>query len=106
MDAVFSALSDRVRRGMISRLAAGPATIGELGRPFGISKPAVTKHVKVLERAGLLRRRRDGRLHRCTLRPEPLRDAEQWIERQRAFWNGTLDRLARYLASTAPQEEK
>lgn len=100
MDAVFSALSDATRRAMIRRLARGPATVGELGRPFGISKPAVTKHVKVLERAGLLRRERRGRTHRCTLNPQPMADAEAWIESHRRFWEASLESLARYVEGT------
>lgn len=100
LDAVFSALADATRRGMIARLSAGPATIGELGRPYGISKPAVTKHVKMLERAGLIRRVRDGRNHHCTLRAEPMCRGEQWIARQRRFWELSLDSLARLVAET------
>jgi DNA-binding transcriptional ArsR family regulator len=102
MDAIFMALSDATRRGMIRRLSRGTATIGELGRPYRISKPAVTKHVKVLERAGLIRRERDGRLHRCTLNPGPMQEAEAWIERHRKFWEGRLDALARYVEDTHP----
>lgn len=99
MDAVFAALSDATRRGMIQRLARGPATVGELGQPYPISKPAVTKHVKALERAGLIHRERDGRVHRCTLDTAPLRQAEDWIERNRRFWERSLDALARHVAS-------
>ncbi|MEX2530018.1 MAG: metalloregulator ArsR/SmtB family transcription factor [Gemmatimonadota bacterium] len=94
MDEVFQALSDATRRAMIRRLSRGPATVGELGRPHSISKPAVTKHVKVLERAGLLRREPDGRIHRCTLDPGPLEAAESWIEWHRRFWERSLDALA------------
>jgi DNA-binding transcriptional ArsR family regulator len=103
MDAVFAALADPTRRGMVARLAQGPVSIGELGRPYRITKPAVTKHVKVLERAGLVRRTREGRVHRCQLQPEPLQNAEAWIEQQRRFWQGTLDRLAAYLEHTTNQ---
>ena len=100
MDAVFTALADSTRRGMISRLAEGPATIGELGRPFAISKPAVTKHVKMLEKAGLVSRKKDGRIHRCKLNPKPMKQAEDWIEKHRRFWQASLDSLARYLVET------
>lgn len=103
MDAVFSALADPIRRGMVTRLTRGPATVGELGEPYPITKPAVTRHVRVLERAGLVRRRRDGRIHRCTLRPEPLSEAERWLERHRRFWEGTLDRLARFVEDIQPE---
>lgn len=100
LDAVFAALADPTRRRMVARLSEGPATVSELGRPFCISKPAVTKHVKVLERAGLLERRRDGRIHRCSLNPDPMQKAEDWIEEHRRFWEDSLERLARYLDET------
>ena len=102
MDAVFTALADATRRGMIARLSTGPATIGELGQPFGISKPAVTKHVKMLERAGLIRRRRDGRIHNCTLQTRPMQQAVAWMERQREFWEDSLDALAGLVEKTKP----
>jgi DNA-binding transcriptional ArsR family regulator len=103
MDAVFAALADPTRRGMVARLARGPVSIGELGRPYRISKPAVTKHVKVLERAGLVHRTREGRVHRCRLVAAPLSAAETWIETQRRFWEGTLDQLAAYLERTTDE---
>ena len=106
MDRVFAALADSTRRGMIARLSLGPASIGELGRPHPISKPAVTKHIKILERAGLIERRKDGRFHHCELRPEPLQDAEEWIEKHRVFWEQSLDSLARYLEETQDEERK
>jgi DNA-binding transcriptional ArsR family regulator len=97
MDAVFVALADSTRRGMIRRLSRGTATVGELGEPYPITKPAVTKHLKVLERAGLVHREKDGRIHRCTLDPEPMREAEEWIERYRTFWEGSLRALVNYV---------
>jgi DNA-binding transcriptional ArsR family regulator len=106
MDAVFTALADSTRRGMIARLSKGPATIGELGRPFAITKPAVTKHVKVLERAGLIAREKDGRVHRCKLNPAPMERAEGWIEKHRKFWETSLGNLARYLEQTKTAGEK
>jgi DNA-binding transcriptional ArsR family regulator len=106
LDAVFAALSDTTRRGMLARLSRGPATVGELGDPYGISKPAVSKHVKTLERAGLIRRRKDGRLHRCTLRPKPMAQAQDWIERHRRFWEQSLDALADYLDDTTVRGDK
>lgn len=105
-DAVFSALSDATRRGMVARLARGAATVGELGEPYGISKPAVTKHVKVLERAGLLTRERHGRVHRCTLNPEPLGRAVDWIERHRRFWSHTLDALERHVGDASHETKE
>jgi len=106
LDAVFAALSDTTRRGMLAHLSHGPATIGELGGPYDISKPAVSKHVKTLEQAGLIRRRKDGRLHRCTLRPQPMARAQDWIERQRRFWERSLDALADYLDDTTTRGGK
>ncbi|GJM44516.1 MAG: transcriptional regulator [Gemmatimonadota bacterium] len=102
MDIVFAALSDATRRGMLARLCQGPASIGELGAPYEISKPAVSKHVRVLERAGLLERRRDGRIHRCRMNPQPMQDAGAWIEQTQRFWEDSLGALARYLEDTTP----
>ncbi len=82
---------------MIVRLSQGPATVGELGGPFPITKPAVTKHVKLLERAGFVRRHRAGRKHRLTLRREPMEQAVHWIDRHRRFWEASLDSLAEYV---------
>lgn len=97
LDALFGALSDPTRRGMLARLARGPATVGELGAPWDISAPAVSRHVKVLERAGLLRRRREGREHICQLEADNLARAERWLAEQRAFWEASLDRLELHL---------
>ena len=97
LDAVFHALSDRTRRALVARLADGPAMITELAAPFKMSLPAVSKHLRVLEEAELIRRTIDGRIHRCSLGPEPLQDAEAWIEHYRPFWEGTLEALARYV---------
>jgi DNA-binding transcriptional ArsR family regulator len=82
---------------MLSLLARGESTAGELGAPFRISQPAASKHIRVLERAGLVRRRVDGRQHRLRLVPQPLRDAEAWIARHRQFWDASLDSLGRTL---------
>ncbi|MDA8015960.1 MAG: metalloregulator ArsR/SmtB family transcription factor [Thermoanaerobaculia bacterium] len=97
LDAVFGALSDATRRAMLARLASGPATVGELGAPFGITKGAVSKHVKVLERSGLLIRDVQGRVHRCELEPEPLSQAAHWVDEVRAHWEARFDALADYL---------
>ncbi len=108
LDGVFAALADPTRRGILERLAQGEATVGELAAPYAISLPAVSRHVKVLERAGLLERRIDGRVHRCRLQPEALVTANQWVERHRAFWEAQFDRLAAFLdgpAPTSPQAE-
>ena len=106
LDAVFGALADRTRRSILARLAEGPASVGELARPFDISLPAVSKHLKVLERAGLLARDRFGRVHRCRLHPAAMTEAEHWIARTRAFWEGRLDGLARYLEEREEDEMK
>ena len=82
---------------MIDRLSKGPATVGELGASFRITKQAVTKHVRSLEQAGLLVRSVEGRVHRCRLEPKPLQRAERWMEQRRRVWNRNLDRLERLL---------
>ena len=105
LDRVFRALGDATRRSMVARLARGPATIGELGRPFAMTKAAVTKHVKALERAGLLTREIEGRVHRCEIDPAPLTKAERWVAQVREHWGDRLDDLADYL-ETVQQKEK
>lgn len=102
LDRTFAALSDPTRRAILARLATGEVSVGELAEPFEMSLPAVSKHVKVLEDAGLLRRTRDGRVHRLRLDPAPMQEAADWIDRYRAFWEGRLDALARYLKETDP----
>jgi DNA-binding transcriptional ArsR family regulator len=97
LDDVFRALSDPTRRALIARLAKRPCMVTELAEPFAMSLPAVSKHLKVLERAGLVSRTVDGRIHRCSFSPEPLHRAEQWISRYRAFWEDTLDALSGYI---------
>ncbi len=100
LDATFGALADPTRRAILARLALGEATVTELATPFDVSLPAVSKHLRVLESAGLLRREIDGRVHRCRLAALPMKDAAAWIETYRAFWETQLDALARYLEST------
>jgi DNA-binding transcriptional ArsR family regulator len=97
LDLVFHALSHRTRRALLARLARGPAMVTELARPFHMSLPAVSKHLKVLERAHLVARIVEGRVHRCSLAAEPLKEVEHWLDHYRAFWAGTLDSLARYV---------
>jgi DNA-binding transcriptional ArsR family regulator len=97
LDRTFGALADPTRRAILARLAAGEATVGELAAPFAVSRPAISKHLRVLERAGLVRRSRDGRLSRCELDADPMKDAAEWVERYRSFWEGQLDALSRYL---------
>lgn len=95
LDAAFGALSDPTRRAMVDRLARrGECTVGELAEPFAMSLPAVSKHVTVLERAGLVERRRVGRTQRCRLVPGRIDEAGAWLEERRTMWTGRLDRLA------------
>lgn len=99
LDLTFAALADPTRRRIIQQLTAGETRVTELAEPFRISLPAISKHLRVLERAGLLRRRRAGREHRLQLNPEPMQAAAQWIEHYRHFWEGSLDRLADFVES-------
>lgn len=96
LDLVFHALSDRTRRALIDRLAKGPGKVTDLAEPFDMSLPAVSKHLRVMERARLVSRSVDGRIHHCSLGAGPLRDAERWLERYRSFWEDALGALARY----------
>ncbi|MDH3291258.1 MAG: metalloregulator ArsR/SmtB family transcription factor [Gemmatimonadota bacterium] len=91
LDRVFGALADKTRRQILARLSEGDATVGELARPFSISRPAISKHLRVLEKAGLVRRARAGRISRCGLDAAPLKDAADWVEHYREFWKGQLD---------------
>jgi len=97
LDRVFAALADPTRRRLLARLARGPSSVGELAAPFPMSLPAVSKHLRVLEHAGLLRRERDGRVHRCRIDARPLARASAFVEGYREMWEGALDRLAAYL---------
>jgi DNA-binding transcriptional ArsR family regulator len=97
LDATFAALADPTRRAIVARLARGDTSVGELARPFDMSAPAISKHLRVLERAGLLRQRREGRLRRCLLQPNPLQTAASWIEQYRSDWTRRLDALAAFL---------
>ena len=103
LDVAFAALSDPTRRAILDRLALGPARVGDLARPFRMSAPAISKHLRVLERAGLLRQRRLGRVRECRLAPEPLRDAQSWLERYARFWTRQLDTLAAFLEHESDQ---
>lgn len=97
LDRTFGALADATRRGILGRLAQGDASVGELARPFRVSRPAISKHLRVLERAKLVRTTREGRISRCRLDATAMRDAAAWVERYRRFWEGQLDQLARYV---------
>lgn len=100
----FGALSHPIRRGILARLAKGEATVTELARPFKVSAPAITKHMRVLQRAGLLSRRKRGREHHCRLEAERMREAGRWIEHYRRFWERSLDRLEGYLRRIQSRE--
>jgi DNA-binding transcriptional ArsR family regulator len=106
LDVIFSALSDPTRRAMLQRLTKGEMSVMELAAPFAISKPAVTKHLKVLENAGLLRRQIIGRTHRCRLVPQPLSEAAKWIAFYENFWNKKFDALDEYLNGTSRKKGK
>jgi len=97
LDLTFAALADPTRRAILARLSEGDASVGELARPFDVSRPAVSKHLRVLERAGLVVRAKDGRVSRCGLDARPMKDAAEWVERYRRFWEERLDALATYL---------
>jgi DNA-binding transcriptional ArsR family regulator len=102
----FAALSDPTRRAILARLCTGEATVTELAEPFEMSLPAVSKHLKVLERAGLVARGREAQWRPCRLEAGPLKDATDWLERYRQFWEQSLDRLENYLKHLQSQNPK
>ena len=106
LDAVFSALSDPTRRRIVERLARGPLTVGEIASGFLVSQPAISRHVRVLEESGLLTRRIEGRVHHCELSERAMEEASSWIETQRRFWTGVLDRLGNVLAASAKRKKR
>jgi DNA-binding transcriptional ArsR family regulator len=97
LSTTFSALADPTRRAILAHLASGETTVTELAEPFAMSLPAVSKHLKVLERARLISRGREAQWRPCRLAPEPLKDATDWLEEFRRFWDESLDRLAEHL---------
>lgn len=97
LDKTFGALADPTRRSILMRLALGDATVGELAHPFRVSRPAISKHLRVLERAKLVRRTQEGRISRCRLDAEVMRHAAAWVALYSRFWEGQLDRLANYV---------
>jgi DNA-binding transcriptional ArsR family regulator len=97
LDATFGALADPTRRAILARLALGETTVSELAQPFRMSLPAVTKHLRVLDRAGLLEHHKDGRVRRCRLHPEPLKTAAQWIAHYQKFWEEQFDALEEFI---------
>jgi DNA-binding transcriptional ArsR family regulator len=106
LNQTFAALADPTRRQILAHLARGDRRVTDLARPHDMSLPAVSKHLRVLENAGLLRRRRYGRVHEMQLNAEPLKKAAQWVDEYRKFWEGSLDRLAEYLEKENRPSEK
>src|SRR4051812_2453370 len=97
LSATFAALADPTRRAILARLASGEATVTELAAPFDMSLPGISKHLKVLERAGLIERGREAQWRPCRLQAGPLKDVDAWVEEYRRFWEGSMDRLGDYL---------
>jgi len=106
LSATFSALSDPTRRAILARLALGETSVSELAEPFDMSLPAVSKHLKVLEHAGLISRSREAQWRPCKIEPEALRDVDSWLEDYRKLWNERFDRLDDYLKQLQAKEKK
>src|SRR5574339_1020821 len=106
LSTTFAALADPTRRAILSRLASGECSVTELAEPFEMSLPAVSKHLRVLERAGLIARGREAQWRPCRLQPAPLKEVSDWIERYRATWERRLDRLDTYLQELKAKEKK
>jgi DNA-binding transcriptional ArsR family regulator len=106
LDATFSALSDPTRRAILARLALGETSVTELAEPFAMSLPAVSKHLKVLERAGLITRGREAQWRPCRIEPKALKDIDDWLGHYRRFFEESLDRLGDYLKKLQAQESK
>jgi DNA-binding transcriptional ArsR family regulator len=104
LDTIFMALADPTRRAILERLAQGEASGTELARPFSISVPAISKHLRVLEQADLILHRKDGRTHRFRLAARPMQEAAAWLEHYRQFWEAQFDSLDTYLQATAEKE--
>lgn len=105
LDRVFAALSDPTRLRIVERLARGSLTVGEIAKEFPISQPGISKHVRILERSGLLKREIVGRTHYCTLSPDAMERTARWFDKQRAYWAAALDRLEIILAEQ-PKKRK
>jgi DNA-binding transcriptional ArsR family regulator len=106
LSATFAALADPTRRAILARLTLGETSVSELAKPFDMSLPAVSKHLKVLERAGLIARGREAQWRPCRIDAGPLRDVAEWLEHYRRFWEQSLDRLDAYLNGLQAKEKK
>jgi DNA-binding transcriptional ArsR family regulator len=106
LDATFAALADPTRRAILARLALGEANVTELARPFDMSQPAISKHLKVLERAGRISRGRDAQSRPCRIEVRRLKEATEWMERYRRFWDASFDRLDGLLEELKMKEKK
>jgi len=106
LSTTFAALADPTRRAILARLALGETSVKELAEPFSISPPAITKHLKVLERAGLIVRSREAQWRPCKLKAAPLKDVAEWVERYRSYWEQSFNRLDDYLAELEKKEMK
>jgi DNA-binding transcriptional ArsR family regulator len=104
LSGVFAALSDPTRRAILERLASGAATVGELAEPFAMTMPAISKHLSVLERSGLITKSRDGQRRNCRITATPLKNATDWLDRYRRHWEANLDQLDAYLIRIQDQE--
>jgi DNA-binding transcriptional ArsR family regulator len=105
LDATFAALADPTRRAILTRLASGETSVTELARPFHMSLPGISKHLKVLERAGLISRGREAQWRPCRLKAQPLKEASDWVEHYRQFWEESFDRLEDYLKEIQKKEK-
>ena len=106
MSSTFAALADPTRRAILARLATGESSVTEIAEPFDMSLPAITKHLKVLERAGLISRSRDAQWRPCKLEAKPLQQAADWVEQYRKFWEESIDRLEDYLSELQAREKQ
>ena len=106
LSATFAALADPTRRAILARLSSGECSVTELAEPFDMSMPAVSKHLRVLERAGLIARGREAQWRPCRIEPAPLKEVAAWVESYRAIWEGRLDRLDTYLETLKTKEQK
>ena len=106
LDRAFSALSDPTRRAILARLSGGETTVSELAEPFSISLPAISRHLRVLERADLISQRRDGKFRKCSLNTRGLRGVSDWLTFYQRFWSDSFERLDAYLTTNPPRKEK